>query len=404
MTERDKPSRPSGKPDGKRPPARKPGAARPARPQSDRPRSDRPRSDSSRSDRSGSDRSPSDKPRSDRPRSSSSGESRRDGPRQDRNERPSSGTPRSDGGRSDRPRPARAGESDRPTRGAQGDGRRDKPAGSRPGVRRGERPDGDKRSVGRPGSDRGKSPREGGRDSRPPEAEELRHDDPPVAEDAAPTELDRAAWRELKALTKENAEWVAGHLVMASRVVDEDPQRAHKHAQAAARRAGRIPVVRETLGITAYLMGDFALALRELRTYRRLSGSNEQLPLMVDCERGLGRPERALELAGDVERSSLPVAVQVELAIARSGARLDLGQVELALAELEIAQLTPDTVYSFSPALFDSYAVVLAELGRDTEAKEWGKRANLAAEALAEAAGGEPDDTMTVVEWDEGEQ
>jgi len=222
-----------------------------------------------------------------------------------------------------------------------------------------------------------------------------------VDEDALPAELDRAAWRELKALTKENAEWVAGHLVMTSRVVDEDPERAHKHALAAARRAGRIPVVRETLGITAYLMGDFALSLRELRTYRRLSGSNEQLPLMVDCERGLGRPQKALELAGDVDRASLPTAVQVELAIARSGARLDLGQPELALTELEIPQLTPNTVYSFSPALFDTYAVVLQELGREAEAEMWGQRANEAAEALAEAAGAGDEDTVVVVEMPE---
>jgi hypothetical protein len=96
--------------------------------------------------------------------------------------------------------------------------------------------------------------------------------------------------------------------------------------------------------------------------------------------------------------------VQVELAIARSGARLDLGQAELALAELEIAQLTPDTVYSFSPALFDSYAIVLAELGREKEAEDWGELANRAAQALEAALGGEADDTVTVVEMDEDEQ
>jgi hypothetical protein len=189
---------------------------------------------------------------------------------------------------------------------------------------------------------------------------------------------------------------------MASRVVDEDPERAHQHALAAARRAGRISVVRETVGITAYLTGDFALALRELRTYRRLSGSNDQLPLMVDCERGLGRPDRALELAGDVVRSTLPVPVQVELAIARSGARLDMDQPQLALAELEIPQLTPDTAYSFSPALFDSYAVVLAELGRDDEAELWGQRANRAAQALAQAsAPDDEEDSVVVVEMPE---
>lgn len=204
------------------------------------------------------------------------------------------------------------------------------------------------------------------------------------------------------ALTKENAEWVAGHLVMASRVVDEDPALAHRHALAAARRAGRIPVVRETVGITAYLTGDFALALRELRTYRRLSGRNDQLPVMVDCERGLGRPQKALELAADVDRASLQPAVAVELAIARSGARLDLGQAQLALRELEIPQLNPEKVFSYSPALFDTYAIVLDELGRSDEADRWAKLADRAADALA-AAAGDDDDTQVVVEL-EGDQ
>jgi hypothetical protein len=224
-----------------------------------------------------------------------------------------------------------------------------------------------------------------------------------VDDDVTPQELERSAWRELKALTKENAEWVAGHLVMASRLIDDDPERAHKHALAAARKAGRIPVARETVGITAYLLGDFALALRELRTYRRLSGADDQLPLMVDCERGLGRPDKALELAGEVKRTSLSEAVQVELAIARSGARLDMGKPELALGELEIPQLKADVAFSYSPALFDSYAIVLEELGRVDEAALWGKRANRAASALAEAAG-DDDDDMVVVEMPDLEE
>jgi hypothetical protein len=210
-------------------------------------------------------------------------------------------------------------------------------------------------------------------------------------------ELDRVARAELKALSKENAERVAQHLVMAARLIDEDPELAHKHAQAAARRGGRIAVARETLGITAYLTGDFALALRELRTHRRISGSNEQVPLLVDCERGLGRPEKALELGRSVDRSELSVGTRVELAIAMSGARLDLGQTEAALRELEIPQLDPSTAYSFSPALFDSYAVVLAELGRESEAAEWGRRADIAAQAIAEAEGG-GDDEIEVIE------
>lgn len=335
-----------------------------------------------------------DRPKRDRPaggphprggRSGSSGGSNKPAGRNQPGGRPE----RSDRARSsDKPeRPDRPGRSDRPR---QDSPRRD---AGKPGF---------SRTPGRPGQDserRSWTPRD--RDAQPDRDDAPRHDDPIVDDDALPGELDRAAWRELKALTKENAEWVAGHLVMASRVVDEDPARAHQHALAAARRAGRIPVVRETVGITAYLLKDFALALRELRTYRRLSGSNDQLPLMVDCERGLGRPDRALELANGVVRSSLDVAVQVELAIARSGARLDMGAPELARAELEIPQLNPNVAFSFSPALFDSYAVVLAELGLDDEAAEWGEHANRAAQALAEASGEDDPDSVTVVEMPE---
>ena len=152
----------------------------------------------------------------------------------------------------------------------------------------------------------------------------------------------------------------------------------------AARRAGRIAIVRETLAITAYETGDYALALRELRTYRRISGKNDQLPLMVDSERGVGRPERALELGRSVDRAELATDVQVSLAIAMSGARLDLGQTDAALGELQIAQLDKTRAFSYSPALFDAYATVLEDLGRTGEADEWHALAERAREALGQ--------------------
>jgi hypothetical protein len=169
---------------------------------------------------------------------------------------------------------------------------------------------------------------------------------------------------------------------MASRLIDDDPQLAHAHAMSASRRAGRIAIVRETLAITAYTIGDYALALRELRTYRRISGKDDQLPLMVDSERGVGRPDRGLELGRSVDRATLPTHVRVELAIAMSGARLDLGEPERALQELDIPELNPDVAFEWSPALFAARATVLEELGRDAEAREWHRRASVAADAL----------------------
>jgi len=126
---------------------------------------------------------------------------------------------------------------------------------------------------------------------------------------------------------------------MVAQLIDEDPELAHKHALAAAGRVGRLALLRETLGITAYTVGDYALALREFRTYRRLTGSDEYVAYIVDSERGLGRPERAVEAALEVDKSKLRPAERVRLAIALSGARLDLGQTLQALFELEIPEL-----------------------------------------------------------------
>jgi hypothetical protein len=219
-----------------------------------------------------------------------------------------------------------------------------------------------------------------------------------VPEGIQPRDLDPQARAELKTLSKENSDWVAKHLVAAALLIDDDPALAHEHAVSASRRAGRVAVVRETLAITSYGLGDFASALRELRTYRRISGRNDQIPMMVDCERGLGRPERALELGRSVDRATLDVPVQVELAIAMSGARLDLGNPAAALAELEIPQLDPGTAYSWSPALYSAYAATLEELGRQGEADEWWARVDRASDALAEAADDDAWETVDVVE------
>ncbi|MDI2098345.1 hypothetical protein [Ruicaihuangia caeni] len=184
---------------------------------------------------------------------------------------------------------------------------------------------------------------------------------------------------------------------MVARLIESDPELAHRHAEAAANKAGRIGVARETLAITAYTVGDFALALRELRTYRRITGRNDHLPMMVDSERGLERPDRALELGRSVPRNELPVPVRVELAIAMSGARLDQGRPDEALGELQIPELDPNTAYSYSPALFDAYAVVLEELGRNDEAAEWFARSERAQEALESARHPEGDEGIDEV-------
>ena len=288
-------------------------------------------------------------------------------------------------------------DGDRPY--AKRDGDR-KPYGKRDGDRPYAKRDGDRKPYEKRDGDRkpygGRSDRpERGGANRPDTAlrpEEnrpvrARHDDPFIPEDVTPQDLNGGARNELKTLSKENAEQVARHLAMAAQLIDEDPSLAHQHALSASRRAGRIAIVRETLAITAYATGDYALALRELRTYRRISGKDDQIALMVDSERGVGRPDRALELGRSVDRSTLRTEVRVELAIAMSGARLDLGDADRALLELDIPELDPDRAFEWSPALFAARAAVLEELGRDDEAARWRERAEVAADVIDAASG-----------------
>jgi hypothetical protein len=176
----------------------------------------------------------------------------------------------------------------------------------------------------------------------------------------------------------------ARHLAMVAYLAEQDPELAHRHAQAAASRAGRIPVVRETVGITAYFVEDWALSLRELLAHRRMTNSNDHVPMMIDCERGLGRPQRGLELGRTIDRAALSADVRVSLAIAMSGARLDLGQNDTALVELEIKELNPNSVFDYSPRLFWAYADTLEVLGREADAAKWADLAVRADKAIAQ--------------------
>ena len=195
--------------------------------------------------------------------------------------------------------------------------------------------------------------------------------EPVVPPDVTGAELDRSVRAELRSLSKANAEMVGRHLVMIGRLLTEDPQTAYAHAMAAQRRAGRIAVVREAVGVAAYHAGLWAEALSELRAARRMSGSSHLLALMADAERGLGRPERALELAASAEAKELATADRVELALVVSGARRDLGQLDAAVLALQLPELTATATHAFTPRLRYGYAEALLAAGREDEAVRW---------------------------------
>ncbi|WP_246149513.1 hypothetical protein [Nonomuraea turkmeniaca] len=182
---------------------------------------------------------------------------------------------------------------------------------------------------------------------------------------------------ELRPLPGDLADLVGRHMVAAERALeDDDPDRAHEHTKVARRFAARIGVVREAAGIVAYRAGHFSEALSDLRAARRLTGSEAYLPVMADCERGLGRPERAIDLVRSPEAERLDRAGRIELTIVESGARRDLGQHDAAVITLQrLPELRDPQPKPWSARLAFAYADALAEAGHTDAATDWFGRA-----------------------------
>ncbi|WP_243704766.1 Replicase polyprotein 1ab [Micromonospora sp. KC723] len=176
-------------------------------------------------------------------------------------------------------------------------------------------------------------------------------------------------------LNKPVAETVARHLVATGQLIDEDPAEALAHALAARRLASRISAVREAVGLAAYHAGEWQTAIAELRTYHRMTGLQSHLAVLADCERALGRPERAIDLFRGADRAKLDQAVAIELLIVAAGARGDLGQKDAAVAMLQVPELTADPAEPWTARLRYAFADALLAVGRREEAREWFSRA-----------------------------
>jgi tetratricopeptide (TPR) repeat protein len=195
-----------------------------------------------------------------------------------------------------------------------------------------------------------------------------------VPEDVDPRSLERSVRAELRSLSKATADAVAGHLVAAGLLVDTDPAGALAHAYAARAHAARIGAVREAVGVTAYHAREWAVALSELRAVRRMNGTVEHLPLEADCERALGRPDRALELWRSPITQQLDDGARMEMLIVAAGARRDLGQRDAAVVMLQVPDLESRDLREWSARLRYAYADALLEAGRADEARAWFER------------------------------
>jgi tetratricopeptide (TPR) repeat protein len=158
---------------------------------------------------------------------------------------------------------------------------------------------------------------------------------------------------------------------MVAKLIDEDPEQAYEYSKIALRLASRVAAVREAAGFAAYANQKYSEALAEFRAARRMTGNVELWPVMADCERGLGRPEKALDMAGAPEVAKLDKAGQVEMRLVAAGARRDMDQLDAAIVTLQSPELASNSVQPWTARLRYAYADALLAAGRKDEAREW---------------------------------
>ncbi|GAA3517421.1 tetratricopeptide repeat protein [Actinocatenispora rupis] len=187
----------------------------------------------------------------------------------------------------------------------------------------------------------------------------------------AANELDREVRAELRSLSKTSADTVSRRLVASGELLNVDPELALRHAMAARKIASRIAAVREAVGLAAYQCGQWQLAISELRAFQRMTGRRTHMAVMADAERGLGRPERAVDMFRHTDRKSVAPAEWIELLIVAAGARRDMGQHAAAVTMLQIPALEVNGTEAWRPRLRYAYADSLVEAGRIEEAYRW---------------------------------
>jgi hypothetical protein len=228
------------------------------------------------------------------------------------------------------------------------------------------------------------------RDERTPvdrSAEQKRYDGPDLPEHITGRELDRSVAAQLRSLPEKLAQRVARHLAAAQELLESDPRTAYEHTLAARARAQRLAVVREAVGEAAYAAGEYSEALAELRAAKRMNGAHDYVAIMADCERALGRPDRALTLLRNAPREKFSAPLTAETVIVEAGARRDRGELDAALRVLEQSPLSSRSRAPWVARLRYAYADTLLEAGRPEDALEWFHRTEAVdAEEITDAA------------------
>ncbi len=182
--------------------------------------------------------------------------------------------------------------------------------------------------------------------------------------------------RRLRGLSKEHAENIGLHILAAYALEESDPAGALAHAKWVARQASRVDIARETLGLVAYRQGEWKIADRELRTAYRMNGELDYLPIIADCERGLGHPEKAIEIALSDDAKRLTGEAKAEMMIVFAGAYADRKQYDQALKIIRTLENVPGLSGGYQMRALQAEQNFLDEAGRIAESEKLDDKAD----------------------------
>ncbi|MGH2749953.1 MAG: tetratricopeptide repeat protein [Actinomycetota bacterium] len=148
---------------------------------------------------------------------------------------------------------------------------------------------------------------------------------------------------------------------------EDDLAEAIRLGEQAKHIALRAASVRELLGLAYYRSGRYKEAARELSAFRRIAGSTEQNPVLADCYRAMDKPERALELCDEIDRS-IPEPVRYEGAIVAAGALAEMDRIDEAIARIEDLELNPTSAGEHHLRAWYVLGDLLERHGRFTQA------------------------------------
>jgi tetratricopeptide (TPR) repeat protein len=128
---------------------------------------------------------------------------------------------------------------------------------------------------------------------------------------------------------------------LANRMAEAAEEFAAEHLDDAARiltgivrEAPDVPEVRELLGLVRYRQGRWRPAVRELESFRQLTGSVEQNAVLADCYRALGNHTEVAVLWDELRQVSPDAALVTEGRIVAAGDLADQDRLTDAIALL----------------------------------------------------------------------